>query len=46
VNVTLGMRSAAEVQGNINLYNSGVPPGLWSDLRAAGLLRPDAPSPD
>ena len=45
VNVTLGMRSAAEVQQNVNLYNRTVPPGLWSDLRAAGLLRPDAPLP-
>jgi D-threo-aldose 1-dehydrogenase len=45
VNVTLGMRSAAEVQRNVDLYNGRVPPGLWSDLRAAGLLRPDAPSP-
>ena len=45
VNVTLGMRSAAEVQRNIKLYNSRVPPAAWSDLRAAGLLRPDASSP-
>jgi len=45
VNVTLGMRSAAEVRRNVNLYNGGVPPGLWSDLQAAGLLRPDAPTP-
>src|SRR5215218_4614140 len=45
VNVTLGMRSAAEVQRNIKLYNSRVPPAAWSDLRTAGLLRPDAPSP-
>ena len=45
VNVTLGMRSAAEVQRNVDLYNSGVPPRLWPDLRAAGLLRPDAPTP-
>jgi D-threo-aldose 1-dehydrogenase len=44
VNVTLGMRSAAEVQRNVHLYNSEVPPGLWPDLRAAGLLRPDAPT--
>ena len=43
VNVTLGMRSAVEVQQDVNLYHRRVPPGLWSDLRAAGLLRPDAP---
>jgi D-threo-aldose 1-dehydrogenase len=45
VNVTLGMRSAAEVQQNVNHYNAQVPPGLWADLRTAGLLRPDAPVP-
>jgi D-threo-aldose 1-dehydrogenase len=44
VNVTLGVRSAAEVMRNVNLYNRGVAPGLWSDLRAAALLRPDAPT--
>ena len=43
VNVTLGMRTAAEVQQDVSLYRSRVPPGLWSDLRAVGLLRPDAP---
>jgi D-threo-aldose 1-dehydrogenase len=45
VNVTLGMRAAGEVWQNVNLYNVQVPPALWSDLRAAGLLRPDAPIP-
>ena len=45
VNVTLGMRSAAEVQQNVDAYNTHVPAGLWSDLRAAGLLRPDARYP-
>jgi D-threo-aldose 1-dehydrogenase len=44
-NVTLGMRSAAEVQQDVNLYDARVPAGLWSDLRSAGLLRPDAPTP-
>jgi D-threo-aldose 1-dehydrogenase len=45
VNVTLGMRTAAEAQRNVDLYNGGVPLGLWSDLQAAGFLRPDAPVP-
>jgi D-threo-aldose 1-dehydrogenase len=44
VNVTLGMRSATEVQQNIDGYHAAVPEGVWSDLRAAGLLRPDAPT--
>ena len=43
VNVTLGMRSVSEVEQNVSLYQSRVPPGLWSDLRAAGLLPPNAP---
>ena len=45
VNVTLGMRSADQVQQNVDLYDAQVPAGLWSDLRAAGLLRADAPTP-
>jgi D-threo-aldose 1-dehydrogenase len=43
VNVTLGMRSADEVQQDVGLYHRQIPPGLWSDLRASGLLRSDAP---
>ena len=45
VSVTLGMRTADEVEQDVDLYNARIPPGLWSDLRAAGLLRPDAPTP-
>jgi D-threo-aldose 1-dehydrogenase len=44
-NVTIGMRTATEVRQDVDLYNAPVPLGLWSDLRAAGLLRPDAPTP-
>jgi D-threo-aldose 1-dehydrogenase len=43
VNVTLGMRSADEVQQDVGLYHRQIPPDLWSDLRASGLLRSDAP---
>jgi D-threo-aldose 1-dehydrogenase len=45
VDVTLGMRTAAEVQRNARLLAEPVPAGVWSDLRAEGLLRPDAPVP-
>jgi D-threo-aldose 1-dehydrogenase len=45
VDVTLGMRTAAEVQRNAGLMAEPVPAGVWSDLRAEGLLRPDAPVP-
>ena len=45
MNVTLGMRTAAEVRENVALLADPPPPALWADLRAAGLLRPDAPVP-
>lgn len=28
-----------------NLYVAGIPAALWSDLKAEGLIRPDAPVP-
>jgi D-threo-aldose 1-dehydrogenase len=40
--VVLGMRSAAEVRTNLELAGRPVPPGLWTDLRDAGLLDPRA----
>jgi D-threo-aldose 1-dehydrogenase len=45
VNVTLGMRTAAQVQRNAALLATPVPAQVWSELREAGLLRPDAPVP-
>jgi D-threo-aldose 1-dehydrogenase len=43
VNVTLGMRNAAQVHRNAELYRARVPVELWPELVAAGLLRADAP---
>ena len=40
-----GPRSAAEFAENLPLFNMKIPPGLWSDLRAEGLLHPNAPVP-
>ena len=40
-----GPRSAAEFATNVPLFTQPVPPALWSDLKAAGLLHPDAPVP-
>jgi D-threo-aldose 1-dehydrogenase len=40
-----GARSADEVRANLALLRAPIPGALWSDLRAAGLLRPDAPTP-
>ncbi len=43
VNVTLGMRNAAQVRRNVDLHAATVPRELWTELKAAGLLRVDAP---
>ena len=40
-----GAVSAAEVEANVALFSRKVPAGLWADLKSAGLLRPDAPTP-
>ena len=45
VSVCLGARSAEQVQRNVALYGEPIPAGLWSELKASGLLRADAPVP-
>lgn len=45
VSVCLGARSAKQVQRNVALYTEPIPPDLWSELKATGLLRADAPVP-
>jgi D-threo-aldose 1-dehydrogenase len=40
-----GGNSPAQVQANVALLRARIPPALWSDLKAEGLLRPDAPAP-
>jgi D-threo-aldose 1-dehydrogenase len=40
-----GAVSAAEVQANVALLSRTLPAALWSDLKSAGLLRTDAPTP-
>jgi D-threo-aldose 1-dehydrogenase len=40
-----GPRNAAEFRENLALLNHPIPAALWSDLRQAGLLHPDAPVP-
>ncbi|KRD23457.1 MULTISPECIES: aldo/keto reductase [unclassified Streptomyces] len=44
VNVTLGMRTAEQVERNVELHHSAVPQALWDDLRHQGLIRPDVPT--
>ncbi|MEC8039237.1 MAG: aldo/keto reductase [Pseudomonadota bacterium] len=43
--VVPGAVSAAEVQANAALMERQIPTALWQDLRAEGLIRPDAPLP-
>ncbi len=40
-----GPRNADEFNENLPLFSMPIPAGLWSDLRAEGLLHPDAPVP-
>ncbi|WP_350274130.1 aldo/keto reductase [Kribbella sp. HUAS MG21] len=43
--IAVGCRTADEVHTNAALARNDVPAGLWSDLKSAGLLREDAPTP-
>jgi len=44
--VCVGCRSPKEVRGNVEALEIDIPPALWRDLAAEGLLRPEAvPSP-
>ncbi len=40
-----GPRSADEFRANLALLRRPIPPALWQELRGAGLLHPDAPTP-
>ena len=40
-----GPRNAAEFTQNLGLLRHPIPAALWTDLRQAGLLHPDAPVP-
>jgi D-threo-aldose 1-dehydrogenase len=40
-----GARAATEVRHNLALLRHPIPPSLWRDLKAEGLLRTDAPTP-
>ena len=40
-----GAMSAEEVRANVEVFQTEVPAGLWSDLKGEGLIRPDAPLP-
>ena len=40
-----GARTPAEVATNVETFGREIPADLWADLKAEGLLRPDAPTP-
>ncbi len=40
-----GPRSAEEFEENVALMRTPIPPALWKELRAEGLLHPNAPVP-
>jgi D-threo-aldose 1-dehydrogenase len=44
--VLLGPRSVAELETNLGLLEVDIPPALWRDLVADGLLRDDVPVPE
>ncbi len=43
--VVQGARSPGQVIANVEAFRRPIPDALWSDLKAEGLLRPDAPVP-
>jgi D-threo-aldose 1-dehydrogenase len=44
--IAVGCRTPEEVRTNAALARTKVPTALWTDLKTAGLLRPDAVTPD
>ena len=40
-----GARAPSEIEQNLGLLRVPVPAALWRDLKTAGLVRPDAPTP-
>jgi len=41
-----GAQSIAELEQNIAMVQQEIPAGLWSDMRSAGLIPDNAPTPD
>jgi D-threo-aldose 1-dehydrogenase len=46
VSVIPGGQTPDQVAQNLALLNAPIPDRLWADLKAAGLMRPDAPAPE
>jgi D-threo-aldose 1-dehydrogenase len=43
--VIVGARSVAELDQDIEMFRADIPSGLWEDVKAAGLLAKDVPTP-
>ncbi|HEX7264495.1 MAG TPA: aldo/keto reductase [Candidatus Dormibacteraeota bacterium] len=44
--VVVGCRSVAQLDESIEMFEFKIPPALWDDLKSAGLLPENAPTPD
>lgn len=45
VSIILGVESAQQVEDNLHAFDVPIPPALWDDLRAEGLILSNAPTP-
>jgi D-threo-aldose 1-dehydrogenase len=43
--VLIGSRSASQVEENVAGFETSIPPQLWEELKAEGLLPPEVPTP-
>jgi D-threo-aldose 1-dehydrogenase len=43
--IVVGCRSAAQLDESIKMFEAEIPPTLWQELKAKGLLRSDTPTP-
>ena len=43
--VVVGCRSVAQVQDSVRMFETPIPGAMWHDLKAAGLIAEDAPTP-
>ena len=43
--VLVGCRSAAQIEDSVRMFETPIPPELWTELKAEGLLPAEAPTP-
>ncbi|MFC9553041.1 aldo/keto reductase [Rhodococcus sp. NPDC056960] len=46
LSICIGARNVEQQKRNAELFDTVIPQQLWADLRAAGLVRDDAPTPE